>query len=266
MSSLLHGLELGVALVWLALSIGVVLYVGVSFWYARRHSPERPFSKSVGAIVRELVLAFVVTPLLLLYVLAGRRMAPGNRTPIVLVHGYTQNRGTFIGIVRSLRRAGLGPIYGFNYWSFQDVRKSALRLARFIQRVRRETGAKSVDVVAHSMGGLVAIECMRAVPRRIHRLVTIAAPHQGVLWRGPVLGRGGAQLRRNSPLIERHKQSVFGVPVLSIASTHDNIVFPAAQSSIADRGGRDHVVEGPGHLTILFDSRVTSEIASFLRG
>jgi pimeloyl-ACP methyl ester carboxylesterase len=115
------------------------------------------------------------------------------------------------------------------------------------------------------MGGLVAMECMRAVPSRVRRVVTLASPHQGVLWRGPVLGRGGAQLRKDSPFIERHKARVLGVPVLSIASTHDNIVFPAAQSSIADRGGRDHVVEGPGHLTILFDSRVTSEIASFLK-
>ena len=265
MTSFLRGLEYGAVLGWLALSVGVLIYVVVTFWYARRHFPPRPFRASARAIARELVLAFLVTPVLVLYVLGGRRMAPGKGTPIVLVHGYTQNRGTFVGVVRALRRAGLGPIYGYNYWSFQDVRKSALRLARFIQRVRRETGAPAVDIVAHSMGGLVAVECMRAVPKRVRRLVTIASPHSGVLWRGPILGRGGAQLRRGSGFIERHKERVLGVPVLSIASTHDNIVFPATQASIAHRGGRDVLVDGLGHLTILFDSRVTSEIAAFLR-
>ncbi len=266
MTAFVRGLEYGAVLAWLALSIGVVLYVGVSFWHARRHFPPRPFSHSAGAIVRELVLAFFVTPVLFLFALVGRRMSVGTGTPIVLVHGYTQNRGTFVGVVRALRRAGLGPIYGFNYWSFQDVRKSALRLARFLQHVRRETGAKSVDIVAHSMGGLVAAECVRVVPKRVRRCATIAAPHAGVLWGGPVLGRGGAQLRSGSRFLERHQtRTLENVPFLSIASTHDNIVHPASQSSIASRGGRDLVIDGPGHLTILFDSRVTAELVSFLR-
>jgi predicted alpha/beta hydrolase family esterase len=264
MTPLVRALEYGAFLAWLALSIGVLLYACVSFYYARRHFPPRPFVSAFFALLREIVLAFIVTPILLLYVVRGHRMVVGNGTPIVLVHGYTQNRGTFLGIARALRRAGLGPVYGFNYWSFQDVRKSSVRLARFIQKVRKETGARAVDVVAHSMGGLVAVECMRAVPKRVRRLVTIASPHSGVLWRGPILGIGGAQLRRGSALITKHAARVFGVHVLSIASKHDNIVFPAEQSAISQRGGRDIVVEGPGHLTILFDPRVASEITSFL--
>jgi triacylglycerol lipase len=262
---MIRSLEYAAFLVWAALSIGVSLYVAVSYGYARKHSPDRALQHSARAIISELVLAFLVTPILLVYVLGGRKMAGGTGTPIVLVHGYTQNRGTFIGVARALRRAGLGPIYGFNYWSFQDVRKSALRLARFIQRVRRETGKSQVDLVAHSMGGLVSVECMRAVPKRVRKLVTIASPHSGVLWRGPVLGTGGAQLRRGSMFITQAEGRVLGIHVLSIASTHDNIVFPAAQSSIAHRGGRDVVVEGLGHLGILFDSRVSKEIVDFLK-
>lgn len=261
---MIRALEYAAGFAWLALSIGVLLYAGVSFYYARRHFPPRSFPSFLGAFLREIVLAFIVTPILLLYVVRGHKMASGKGTPIVLVHGYTQNRGTFLAVARALKRAGLGPIYGFNYWSFQDVRKSAFRLARFIQRVRKDTGARAVDIVAHSMGGLVAVECMRAVPNRVRRLVTIASPHSGVLWRGPILGVGGAQLRRGSAFMTRQAGRVLGVKVLSIASTHDNIVFPASQSAISERGGRDIVVEGPGHLTILFDPRVTSEVASFL--
>jgi hypothetical protein len=56
-----------------------------------------------------------------------------------------------------------------------------------------------------------------------------------------------------------------GVPMLSIFSTHDNIVAPASNSaSLEAWGGRDFVVEDLGHLTILFDKRVAGAIADFL--
>jgi len=247
-----------------ALAIGVFLYVGVTFFAARKHFPARVRSSALLAIAREAWLATWVTPLLLFYVFAGRRMARGTGTPIVLVHGYTQNRGTFVGIARSLAAAGAGPIYGFNYWSLQPLRRSFIGLSKFVRRILRETGAKKIDIVAHSMGGLVALECVRAMPRRIRRVVTIASPHKGVLWSGPVVGAGVAELRAGSRFLRARESRVLGVPVLSIASTHDNIVHPASQASLAHRGGRDLVIEGPGHLGILFDAEAMREIARFL--
>lgn len=247
-----------------ALSIGVFVYVVVSFFSSRIHTPARDRSRALLAMFRETWLAMFVTPLLLLYVVFGRRMGGGNGTPIVLVHGYTQNRGTFIGIARALARAGLGPIYGFNYWSPQSLRRSSVGLCKFVRRILKETGAKQVDLVAHSMGGIVSLECVRTMPRRVRRVVTIASPHKGVLWPGPIVGEGGAQLRVGSPFLTSRESHVLGVPVLSIASTHDNIVHPVSQSSLAHRGGKDYVVEGPGHLTILFDPEVIRETRAFL--
>ena len=56
-----------------------------------------------------------------------------------------------------------------------------------------------------------------------------------------------------------------GVPMLSIFSTHDNIVAPARPAaSLEPWGGRDFVVDHVGHLTILFDKRVASAVADFL--
>jgi triacylglycerol lipase len=68
---------------------------------------------------------------------------------------------------------------------FGSIHGNAGRLGRFIERVVRETGAPRVDLVAHSLGGLVAMEYLSTSSAdRVRRVVTIASPHVGVAWRG----------------------------------------------------------------------------------
>jgi pimeloyl-ACP methyl ester carboxylesterase len=184
---------------------------------------------------------------------------------VVVVHGYMQNRVDFLRIASALSRTGLGPVYGVNYPWFARVHDNAARLARFVDEVCRETGADRVDLVAHSLGGLVALEYLNeGGASRVRRLVTVASPHGGVVWRGPILGAVGAQMREGCAfLTERASRSV-PVPTLSIYSTHDNVVHPPKTSALAARGGKDQVFEHVAHLSILFDPEVAQSIVGFL--
>lgn len=247
-----------------AILIGVFVYIVVTFAVAWSHLPKRGLHHTFGYALRESVLAVLVTLLFPFYVAFGHKRGRGQR-PVVLVHGYTQNRVDFVYLSRFLRARGLGPIYGFNYFSFADIRSSAKRLSRFVEHVCKDTGASKVDLVCHSMGGLVARACIGAEPHRVRRCVTIASPHSGVRFRGPILGRGGRQLRAGARFIAELKTAPLGVPMLSVFSTHDNIVVPAHDAaSLAPFGGRDFVVDHVGHLTILFDKRVAGAVADFL--
>jgi pimeloyl-ACP methyl ester carboxylesterase len=116
------------------------------------------------------------------------------------------------------------------------------------------------------MGGLVARHCIRLQPDRVRRCVTIASPHSGVgFHRIPIVGRGGRQLRAGTRFLMELSGAPLGVPMLSIFSTHDNIVAPAhTAASLEPWGGRDFVVDHVGHLTILFDKRVATAVADFL--
>jgi pimeloyl-ACP methyl ester carboxylesterase len=249
----------------LAVLGGILVYVGGSFALMRAHTDERPHRRHLVEALREVAWAALTQPLLPLFYLLGRRMAAGRGTPIVVVHGYTQNRVDFLRIARACARAGLGPVYGFNYPWFASVHGNARRLARFCDGVRRETGATQVDLVAHSLGGLVAMEYLHdAGPARVRRLVTIASPHAGIAWRGPIVGAAGPQMRHGSAfLVERASRAV-PVPCLSVYSTHDNVVHPPATSMLAKRGARDHAVAHVGHLSILFDHDVVRAVAEFL--
>lgn len=265
----------GVAGGMVALVVGILVYALGSFVLMTAHTTRRPLGVSLRELAREVLLASLTQPLLPLFYFAGRRMdgfflrrALAGKTPVVLVHGYMQNRVGFLGLARALTRRGLGPVYAINYPWFSSLERNAARLERFIAGVCEETGAAAVDLVCHSMGGLVAVEMMRDEAKRdslkVRRLVTIATPHAGVVWRGPILGSGGASLRRGSKLLEAHAGLTLVVPTLSIYSSHDNIVHPKESSSLAKRGGKDFEVDGAAHLAILFSPVVAEQVATFL--
>ena len=260
-----------------AVSLGIAVYVTVSFYLMGRHVGAREIGASVRAYWREVWIAAWTQPLVPLFYLVGYRLdrffirrasVESKRVPVVFVHGYMQNRVDFLGLARVLAREGFGPMFGFNYPWFVSITSNAERLERFLQRVCKETGSNAVDLVCHSMGGLVALEMMRDEARRetlkVRRCVTIASPHAGVLWRGPLLGIGAGSLRRGSKLLEAHAGVKLTVPTLSVYSTHDNIVHPKESASLALRGGRDVEVEGVAHLAILFSPKVAEHVAKFL--
>ena len=80
--------------------------------------------------------------------------AKGPR-PIIVVHGYAMNRACFQGLALRLAAAKLGPVYGFEYWSLGKVSSASQRLDEFIESVCQTHGCEQVDIIGHSMGGLV---------------------------------------------------------------------------------------------------------------
>lgn len=257
----LYGTASVIGLFWVV----VFGYTFFSYAVARSFVAPRPLRALVSHATWEALLALVVQPLLPLFFVVGRRMGGRSKgQPVVFVHGYFQNRVDFLYLARILSSAGLGPFYGFNYWSFGRIERSADRLARFVERVCAEQGATQVDLVCHSLGGLVAAEYARSHPARVRRCVTIASPHAGIAWPGPVLGPSGAQMRPNGRYLTERARLPWVVPLLSIYSSHDNVVYPPATSARAQVGGRDLLIDGPGHFAILFDRRTAEATRAFL--
>jgi pimeloyl-ACP methyl ester carboxylesterase len=242
-------------------ALGAFLYLAVSFRVMRRHTEPRGWGAFLRAFIREVFAIAWTQPLLPLYYFIGRRMGgPREGRPIILVHGYFQNRADFVFLAHVVARAKLGPIYGFNYDWRQSIARSASRLARFVEDVCQETGAPKVAIVAHSLGGVVALEYL-STPEgaaRVDRCVTIASPHAGVLWGGIALGASARELRATSEYMRTNPSRALAIPTLSIYSSHDNIVHPSATSGLVARGGEDELIEGVGHLGLLF-SRVVAD-------
>lgn len=272
-SSVSSNVSLAAVVVTLALALfvaGAGIYVLGSYALAHRHAP-RGLGGALRDATRELFWTLLIQPLLPLFYLYGRRMgtllggSPDNGgRPVILVHGYGQNRVDFLRIARTLRRRGFVRLFGFNYPWLLSLEDSAARLGRFVAEICAEERVEQVDLVCHSLGGLVAMQYLLGEEgaRRVARCVAIATPFGGVKWRGPMLGRASRELRGGFAFPG-------GLPhgktrLLSIYSRHDNVVHPATTSSLVAHGGRDLDAGTMGHLAILFDPTVGAAVADFL--
>jgi hypothetical protein len=105
---------------------------------------------------------------------------PDDRLPVVLVHGLGGNRGTWTPLRLFLQLHGHRRIYAFGFEG-GEIEQHAADLKQFVAAVRAATGADQVDVVAHSLGGLIsrwAIQRLDMAPW-VRILITLATPHQG---------------------------------------------------------------------------------------
>ncbi|PWB80768.1 MAG: hypothetical protein C3F08_03580 [Candidatus Methylomirabilota bacterium] len=132
--------------------------------------------------------------------------------PVILVHGWGGHAGPETwGEMASLliRENAQRPVYYFDNWNYNDGQCSvsgsqaqdksidimhlAACLAKKVQQVQRANGGIPVDIVAHSMGGLVARAWIAGMARdnngnhvpyggangEIRKLITAATPHYG---------------------------------------------------------------------------------------
>jgi len=253
---------------WLtAVWICGAVYVAVSYVEAAKFIPARPLPELLRAVLRESWLVLWTQPLLLWFQFFGRRLGTGGGgVPVVLVHGYFQNRVDFLYLARRLRACGSGPLYACNFFWPQSLERSSTHVREFIEEVRKQTGSTAVDLVTHSTGGLFALDIIAEEPHVIRRAALIALPARGVPWRGPVLGKSGSQLRAGSLYQTKRTRRVVGTPVISIYSAHDNIVHPVQTSRLEGPSVTNIEVSGPGHLAVLFDRRVGDAVCDFLLG
>jgi pimeloyl-ACP methyl ester carboxylesterase len=107
------------------------------------------------------------------------RTAP-HPTPVVFVHGFLGDRTNFHGIRSTLAARGVTNVAYFEYAPRLDWPRLATRLGRALDALREAMGVRWVDVLGHSLGGLVArhlLEMRADAP--IRRLVTLGSPYVG---------------------------------------------------------------------------------------
>jgi pimeloyl-ACP methyl ester carboxylesterase len=112
---------------------------------------------------------------------APRLPAPVS-PPVVLLHGFIDNRSVFLLLRRSLAQHGRHQIESLNYSPLTcDIRTAAELLGRHIEEICERTGSERVDVVGHSLGGLIARYYVQRLngDLRVRTLVTLGTPHAG---------------------------------------------------------------------------------------
>ncbi len=189
--------------------------------------------------------------------------AAGGRPPLLLIHGYGCSRACWWWLRAHLEAAGwtvatisLEPIY-------TSIDNYVDPVARRVDEVLAATGAAQLILVGHSMGGLVSRAYLqRHGDARVARLVTLGTPHQGSELARLGFGDNGRQMRPQSPWLQALASPPASVHTVALYSPHDNFVMPPALLEL--RGAQNRVIDGIGHLAMLYSPRVTQALLTVL--
>ncbi|MFC9113233.1 MULTISPECIES: esterase/lipase family protein [Streptomyces] len=194
------------------------------------------------------------------------------KPPVVLLHGFIDNRSVFVLLRRSLAQHGRQQIESLNYSPLTcDIRIAAELLGRHIEQVCERTGSTRVDVVGHSLGGLIARYYVQRLggDRRVRTLVTLGTPHSGTrvapLANAHPIVR---QMRPGSPVLEELAQPAPGCRTRFVAfwSDLDHIMDPLETACVEhpDLTAVNVRVSGVGHLALPVHPAVATGIRQAL--
>ena len=181
---------------------------------------------------------------------------------VVLVPGYLSNRSIFLLLSAYLKMNGVSQVLVFDYRSSAGIEQGARELKEFL---RKHVRGGKVDLVCHSLGGLLARVYLQELggARRVDRCITLGTPHLGTYNAYWVPTRIGRELRPDSPLLKRLEQSRSNakkVRFTSIVAGSDNIIIPRIFSAV------DETVHLPnvGHVGMIFSPAAYRVIAERL--
>ncbi|MFF9275194.1 esterase/lipase family protein [Streptomyces griseosporeus] len=200
------------------------------------------------------------------------RLPAPDRPPVVLLHGFIDNRSVFVLLRRSLAQHGRQRIESLNYSPLTcDIRAAADLLGRHIEEICERTGSERVDVVGHSLGGLIARYYVQRLggDQRVRTLVTLGTPHSGtrvapLADAHPIV----RQMRPGSPVIEELTRPAPGCRTrfVSFWSDLDHIMDPLETACIdhPDLTVENVRVTGVGHLALPVHPAVAAGIRQAL--
>jgi triacylglycerol lipase len=211
-------------------------------------------------------------------VLAVRKKAPllpawtpGTPFPTLLLHGYSQNAGNWFIFRGLLRKEGVNQVSHLTLSPmFASIEHHALRLSKQVDEMCAQSGAPRVNIIAHSMGGLVSrwyIQELGGAPK-VAMLVTLGTPHHGTLSAYIGIGANAREMRPGSALLTTLAAGcdrLAETRVISYWSNLDQLIIPS-RSGCMGAPAEDRAFPFCGHSTFLFSKRLARDVASLVTG
>ena len=117
--------------------------------------------------------------------------APSVRHPVVIIHGWqffcsSEDDTTWASWIAEAHRRGYGPgsIGVFSYDTCRPSAETIERFGHYVDDTLRRNKAKKVNIIAHSMGSLIARSCIRfgSCAGKVDKFFSVAGANHGTIW------------------------------------------------------------------------------------
>ncbi|MEJ8642825.1 alpha/beta fold hydrolase [Streptomyces sp. MS1.HAVA.3] len=200
--------------------------------------------------------------------------APATRPPVLLLHGFTDNRSVFVLLRRALGAERPPARGGVQLLALH--RRPARRgppSRRRVEELCERTGQERVDLVGHSLGGLVGRYYVQRLggDTRVRTLVTLGTPHSGTRV-APFMDAHPLvrQIRPDSEVLAELAAPAPGCTTRCVAfwSEFDTLMTPVGTARIEhpDLHAENVQVTGIGHLALAAHPAVIAAVWRTLDG
>ncbi|HEY4059066.1 MAG TPA: alpha/beta fold hydrolase [Kofleriaceae bacterium] len=215
-----------------------------------------------------------------------RHLARGNRIrrsdafdklspespPVLIIHGFLGTRGSMYMLERRLVQDGFVCVsFNLGTINVRDIRASAFLIHRKIERILAQTPSQKIDIIGHSMGGLIGLYYVKKLggSARVRKLIMMGTPLRGtwvalagVLTLG-LWSTSSWQLLPRSRFLDELAQGPIppGVEVTTIAAARDWVV-PLATTRLAGVTGTTVPL---GHSSLVLSDEVYRRVVNTLR-
>ena len=191
-----------------------------------------------------------------------------NPRPILLVHGLIHNSSAFVTLSREMKAQGWENVFSLNYKTRHGSLTAMVQeVSERVEKICAETHCEQVDIIAHSLGGIVSRYYMSLGEGRgrVKNLVTLGTPHCGTnlsfLLRGFSLGALDVDLKINSYLINLLNKTPLprGSTLTSIFAKYDWTVWPRENclvKGLPRQAFHNIEINDTGHMGLLYSGEV----------
>ncbi len=194
-----------------------------------------------------------------------------DATPVLLVPGWGDQPADVEPFRQELIQQGWLPsrvsALGLSD-PFGSNKENAREIARGVEALMGMTGAREVDVVAHSMGGLALRHFLlhEGGGEQVRRVVFLGTPHRGTLAAVLAWGDGGREMVPGSDFLERINVDgglPEGMEALSIRTPVDLRVIPGSSAMLPRAWNLE--ICCPTHNQLVVEERTVGAAINFLR-
>ena len=195
---------------------------------------------------------------------------PPDGRPILLVHGYLNDSSVWVYHKWQLARAGFGPIYTINLGNpFRSIGVYAEKVAKRAERIKEKTGRSDLVLIGHSMGGLVSswYALQLAPPGTAAQVITVGSPLDGTHVARIGLGSAAREMERDSDFVKKLRREIAKgkeIPFVHMGTRTDELVVPYTSAFVG--GHPQFLLDGVGHISLLFSSRIAKQLIENLKG
>jgi triacylglycerol esterase/lipase EstA (alpha/beta hydrolase family) len=215
-----------------------------------------------------------------------RHLARGNRIrrraffetvndthpPALLIHGFLGTRGSMYPLERRLTSDGI-CVFSFNLGTLntRDIRRSAFLIHRKIEAILAQTPVKRIDIIGHSMGGLIGLYYVKKLGghEKVRKLVMMGTPLRGT-WAAlagiatmGVVSASSWQLLPRSDFLKELSEGPLppSVEYYTIAAARDWVCPPAS----TQLDGATGIIVPLGHSSLVVSDEVHDRVLWALR-